>query len=120
MTVEGDPLYGKGEVEPLLRVAHARLFRSSVWLRVGEAFHLSPCERRIGMLLADGKGPSQIEEILGVSAHMVAYHLRNMRFKLGLPVEEGDRRSSHRVTARLLLAAVGYLDHGLPGESDGE
>jgi DNA-binding NarL/FixJ family response regulator len=111
-------LRGAGLAGPLLATAHARVFRDAVWLRVAQSYGLTPTERRVGMLLAGGKSAEEIGEILTMTHTSVKRHIGAIRVKLLLSVHPGERQSIHRVTAKLLLTAVGYLDHGLPGEDD--
>jgi DNA-binding CsgD family transcriptional regulator len=116
--VEDDLVLGPGELGPLLRTAKARLFRRAVWDRVGVGFHLSRRETCVAELLAAGRGAAEIAGLLGMSYHSVITYTRNIRIKLQVPAVAGRRQSLHRITAKLLLTAVGYLDHGLPGEDD--
>jgi len=60
------------------------------WLRHGQ--HLSPREREVLRLIADGKTASDVGRVLGISVHTVRRHVSNLTAKLGVGGRAGLTR----------------------------
>ncbi|ANW20499.1 LuxR C-terminal-related transcriptional regulator [Streptomyces clavuligerus] len=65
---------------------------------------LTPREREVMELMAQGRSNAAIADRLVVTERAVAKHTSNIFAKLGLPVSEDDNRR--------VLAVLAYLDHG--------
>jgi DNA-binding NarL/FixJ family response regulator len=60
------------------------------WLRHGQ--HLSPREREVLRLVADGRTAADVGKVLGISAHTVRRHVSNLTAKLGVGGRAGLTR----------------------------
>jgi len=60
------------------------------WLRHGQ--HLSPREREVLRLVADGRTAADVGRVLGISAHTVRRHVSNLTAKLGVGGRAGLTR----------------------------
>lgn len=65
---------------------------------------LTPREREVMELMAQGRSNAAIAERLVVTERAVAKHTSNIFSKLGLPPSDDDNRR--------VLAVLAYLDHG--------
>lgn len=70
------------------------------WLRHGD--RLSPREREVLRLVADGRTAADAAIVLGISAHTVRRHLSNLSAKLGVAGRAGLTRYA--------------IEHGLTGD----
>ena len=52
--------------------------------RVAASLHLSPREREILQLVAEGKSTKDVSNVLNISPKTVAFHKDNIKRKLGL------------------------------------
>jgi DNA-binding NarL/FixJ family response regulator len=84
-------------VTPSLSAEHLERFQDPV--RAAATLRLSPREREILQLIAEGKATKEIAFVLSISAKTVAFHRENIKRKLGL-----------RTTAELTKHAI---DQGL-------
>lgn len=76
--VMGGELY----VTPSLSTEHLERFRDP--FRAAATIHLSPREREILQLIAEGRANKEIAFVAGISVKTVAFHRENIKRKLGL------------------------------------
>ncbi|MGK5498389.1 LuxR C-terminal-related transcriptional regulator [Streptomyces sp. URMC 125] len=72
---------------------------------------LTPREREVMELMAQGRSNAAIAAQLVITERAVAKHTSNIFGKLGLPPSDDDNRR--------VLAVLAYLDQGTPGDRDG-
>ncbi|WP_093801168.1 response regulator transcription factor [Streptomyces sp. Wb2n-11] len=73
--------------------------------------HLTPREREVMELMAQGRSNAAIADRLVVTERAIAKHTSNIFGKLGLPVSDDDNRR--------VLAVLAYLDRGGNGNGNG-
>jgi DNA-binding NarL/FixJ family response regulator len=80
----------RGEQYVHSAVAEIVVSDSLQWLRHGQ--RLSPREREVLRLLADGRTAADVGHVLGISAHTVRRHVSNLTSKLGVGGRSGLTR----------------------------
>jgi DNA-binding NarL/FixJ family response regulator len=79
---QGEPLMEPDEVDRLLRRTRRRRWEDAS--EVERADRLTPREREILQLMADGLAPPEVVERLGISRHTLRTHMQNVLTKLGV------------------------------------